>query len=118
MANEVRAVIGKDITIKGEIEGGEDLLIEGVVEGTIHLDAELIVGPEGQVRAQVEAALLTVEGALDGEVSVSEVARLAPGCRMTGVLTSGRVVIEDGANFTGRLDMDTGLVGAVGGKHG
>ncbi len=118
MANEVRAVIGKDITIKGDIEGGEDLLIEGVVEGTIHLDAELIVGPEGQVRARVESALLTVEGTLDGEVLVTEVARLAPGCRMTGVLSSGRIVIEDGANFTGRLDMNTGLTAPGGSKHG
>lgn len=118
MANGVRAVIGKDITIKGEIEGAEDLLVEGVVEGKIHLDAELIVGPEGQVKAQVASALLTVEGMLDGEVAVSEVVRLAPGCRMTGVLTSGRVVIEDGANFTGRLDMDTGLSPAGEGRNG
>jgi cytoskeletal protein CcmA (bactofilin family) len=48
--------IGKSVVIKGELNGSEDLTIEGHVEGTIQLrDHVLTIGPNGKIKAQVFA---------------------------------------------------------------
>ena len=48
--------IGKSVVIKGELNGSEDLTIEGQVEGKIELrDHVLTIGPNGRIKAQVFA---------------------------------------------------------------
>ena len=48
--------IGKSVVIKGELNGSEDLTIEGHVEGTIQLrEHVLTIGPNGRIKAQVFA---------------------------------------------------------------
>jgi len=119
MANDGTAVIGKAITIRGEIEGRQDLRVEGVVEGHVRLDAELVIGEGGTVKGEAHVAVLTVEGHFDGIAMTDELAHLMPGCDATGTITSPRVVIEDGALFTGTLDMDVGAEPAPGeARHG
>ena len=109
MAKDVGGVIGREITVRGEIEGREDLLIQGVVEGTVRLQAELIVGEGGTAKADVQVTTMTVEGTFDGTVACDDVIRLVEGSHTTGTVTAPRVVIDDGAVFTGTLQMDVGL---------
>src|SRR5262245_44822411 len=53
--------IGKSVVIKGELNGSEDLTIEGHVEGTIQLrDHVLTIGPNGKIKAQVFAKSVIV----------------------------------------------------------
>jgi len=57
------AHIGKSVIIKGELSGSEDLYIDGQVEGSIELSGNrLIIGPHGQVRANVNAKGVVVQG--------------------------------------------------------
>jgi len=119
MANDGTAVIGKAITVRGEIEGTEDLRVEGTVEGNVRLEAGLVVGAGGTMKGEARVAVLTVEGRFDGQAACDEVAHLLPGCDATGTIASPRVVIEDGAVFTGTLDMDVGPEPATGEvRHG
>ena len=110
MADEINAVIGRDIIVRGEIQGSETLLVEGRVEGTVKLDAELVVGETGVVEAEIDSVALTVEGEFNGSALCREVITLVSGCHGTGEISAPRVVIEDGAVFTGTLNMDTGIV--------
>src|SRR2546428_7038156 len=71
------AHIGKSVIIKGELSGSEDLYVDGQVEGTIELQGNsLIIGPNGQVRANVNAKCVIVEGKLEGDIRASERAEL------------------------------------------
>jgi hypothetical protein len=59
--------IGKSVVIKGELNGSEDLTIEGHVEGTIQLkDHVLTIGPNGRIKAQVFAKSVIVLGEVTG----------------------------------------------------
>ncbi len=109
MSRDFEAVIGKDIVIKGEIEGTQDLLVEGRVEGTVRLQSELVVGPAGLVDAEVEGPAMTVEGQFNGTANCGDLITLAAGCHGTGELKAPRIVIEEGAVFTGTLNMETGI---------
>src|SRR5712692_7071545 len=65
--------IGKSVVIKGELNGSEDLTIEGHVEGTIQLrDHVLTIGPNGRIKAQVFAKAVIVLGEVTGNVTASD----------------------------------------------
>jgi hypothetical protein len=65
--------IGKSVVIKGELNGSEDLTIEGHVEGTIQLkDHVLTIGPNGRIKAQVFAKSVVVLGEVTGNVTASD----------------------------------------------
>src|SRR5688572_18203714 len=59
--------IGKSVVIKGDLQGSEDLTVEGQVEGKIELkDNVLTIGPNGRIKAQVFAKTIIVLGTVNG----------------------------------------------------
>jgi cytoskeletal protein CcmA (bactofilin family) len=98
--------IGKSVVIKGELNGSEDLTIEGHVEGTIQLrDHVLTIGPNGKIKAQVFAKAVIVLGEVNGNVTASEKVDIRDGGSVDGDIISPRVAIAEGAHFRGSVDM-------------
>ena len=98
--------IGKSVVIKGELNGSEDLTIEGHVEGKIELkDHVLTIGPNGKIKAQVFAKALIVLGEVNGNVTASEKVEIRDGGSVDGDIVSPRVAIAEGAHFRGSVDM-------------
>ncbi len=98
-------LIGSKTTVKGEITGDEDILVEGVVEGHIRISRDLRVGPGGVVKANVEAQSVVVSGELLGDCQASQRVEIQASGRLTGNIRSPRVVIAEGATFKGNSDM-------------
>jgi cytoskeletal protein CcmA (bactofilin family) len=100
------AHIGKSVIIKGELSGSEDLYVDGQVEGSIELSGNrLIIGPHGQVRANVNAKGVIVQGKLDGNIRASERAELTKSAIAVGDIITQRIAIEEGAFFKGKVDI-------------
>jgi cytoskeletal protein CcmA (bactofilin family) len=98
--------IGKSVVIKGELEGSEDLTIEGRIEGTIRLkDHVLTIGPNGRIDAQVFARSVIVVGTVRGNITASEKLDIRDGASVDGDVVSPRVAIAEGAQFHGSVDM-------------
>jgi len=98
--------IGKSVVIKGELNGSEDLTIEGQVEGKIELkDHVLTIGPNGKIKAQVFAKALIVLGEVNGNVNATEKVEIRDGGSVDGDIISPRVAIAEGAHFRGSVDM-------------
>jgi len=98
--------IGKSVVIKGELNGSEDLTIEGHVEGTIQLrDHILTIGPNGRIKAQVFAKSVIVLGEVTGNVTASEKVDIRDNGSVDGDIISPRVAIAEGAHFRGSVDM-------------
>ena len=105
-ASGERAVIGRSITIKGEVSGDEDLLIQGKVEGSVHLKQHSItVGPDGEVKASIVGRVITVEGTVEGNLTAEEQVVLQGSARVQGDIAAPRLVLEDGSRFRGGVDM-------------
>lgn len=103
-----RAVIGPSISIQGDITGSEDLLIEGEVDGSVSLaDHAVGVGSEGRVNADIVGRVITVEGHVEGNLNAQEQIVLRGTAKVRGDIKAPRVVLEDGANFRGLVDMGT-----------
>jgi hypothetical protein len=72
MAGEAAAVIGKSVQIRGEVKGNEDLLVDGLVEGTISLtDSRLTIGSHANVQANLTARDVVVLGTLVGDIQAA-----------------------------------------------
>ena len=98
--------IGKSVVIKGELNGSEDLTIEGHVEGTIQLrDHVLTIGPNGRIKAQVFAKSVIVLGEVHGNVTASDKVDIRDNGSVEGDLVSPRIAIAEGAHFKGTVDM-------------
>jgi cytoskeletal protein CcmA (bactofilin family) len=98
--------IGKSVVIKGELNGSEDLTIEGHVEGTIQLkDNVLTIGPNGKIKAQIFAKSVIVLGEVSGNVTASDKVDIRDNGSVDGDLISPRVAIAEGAHFRGSVDM-------------
>jgi cytoskeletal protein CcmA (bactofilin family) len=98
--------IGKSVVIKGELNGSEDLTVEGHVEGKIELkDHVLTIGPNGKIKAQVFAKAVIVLGEVHGNVTASEKVDIRDGGSVDGDIISPRVAIAEGAHFRGSVDM-------------
>jgi cytoskeletal protein CcmA (bactofilin family) len=98
-------VIGANITVKGEITGDEDLLVEGTVEGQIRVSRELRVGPRGKVKADVTAQSVVVSGELVGDCEATGRVEIQATGRLMGNIRAPKVVIAEGAVFRGNSDM-------------
>jgi cytoskeletal protein CcmA (bactofilin family) len=99
-------LIGTSIVIKGELSCGEDLYVDGQVEGTIDPKGNrLTIGPHGRVKANVNASVVVVQGKLDGNVQASDRVDLKQSAVVTGDIAAQRISIDEGAYFKGRVNI-------------
>ena len=101
-----RAVIGSTISIKGDLTGDEDLVIEGRVEGKIEFPRHsLTIGKNGTIKADIYGSSITVEGTVEGNIYGDEQLILRHSGTVRGNIVAPRVTLEDGSNFKGNIDM-------------
>jgi len=101
------SVVGPSLVIKGELEAGEDLLIEGRVEGTIkHTAEQLLIGQRGTLKADIRARNVVIEGEVEGDVYGSESVSIRETAKVRGNIFTPKVSISEGAHFKGGIDMD------------
>lgn len=100
------ARIGKSVVICGEVKGGEDLVVDGRVEGTVNLsENRLTIGPNANVQADIAAKDVLIQGRLQGNVVASGRVELRAGSSVEGDIRALRLAIEDNAIFRGKVDL-------------
>ncbi len=105
--------IGASIVITGEMTSGEDVTVDGRIDGQLLVrDAALTIGERAQVQADVRGARVLVRGLVSGAISASERIELTATATVDGSLSANRVVVADGAQFNGRIDMDQRTIAA------
>jgi cytoskeletal protein CcmA (bactofilin family) len=99
------ACISQGIRIKGEITGSEDLFVDGPIEGKVHLtNGSLTVGPNGTVKADVNAREVVVRGRLEGKIAGRERVQIWNTGHVAGEVQTQRLAIEDGAVLRGKVE--------------
>jgi cytoskeletal protein CcmA (bactofilin family) len=103
------SVLGKTLVFKGELTANEDLLIQGRVEGSItHTASNLAIGPHGDVKADISARRVVVQGKVTGDIRATESVVIEVSANVQGNIFAPRVSLKDGAKFRGSIDMEVG----------
>ena len=101
--------LGSSLRVKGDISGTEDLLIDGSVDGQIHLDGRrLTVGATAKVMADINARDVVVYGYVKGDIRAKGRIEIKKEGSVVGNLTTAQIMIEDGADFKGSIEIDRG----------
>ena len=96
--------IGKSIVIKGEVSGSENTYLDGELEGSVGLvDGILTVGPDGRIRADLQARNIIIQGRVDGNLYGLERVELKKSAVFVGNIYTPRITIEDGAFLEGNV---------------
>ncbi len=100
--------IGKSMKIKGKLIGNEDLMIDGQVEGKIYLKGhKLSIGTNGRITASIrDAATVVVGGEMIGNITANDKVEITSTGTMRGDIKAPRVVLADGAQYRGAIDME------------
>lgn len=100
------SVIGETLYFKGELTAGEDLVIEGTVEGTINQGkCCLTVKPKGRLVANVNATKIFIEGKVKGDLYATVSVKVRRGGEVEGNIVAPTVALEEGATFNGNIEM-------------
>ena len=106
-ADRTTGWLGSSLHVKGDITGTEDLLIDGSVEGLINLDErKLTVGATAKLTADINARDVVVYGYVKGNVRAKGRIEIKKGGSVNGNLTTAQIMIEDGADFKGSIEID------------
>ena len=101
--------IGKGTLIRGDVIGADALSIEGRLEGRLQLSSQLTVEPTGQIDAEVWAEAVALHGTAIGAIEAKGAIVVSSVATVRAVLRAPCVVLEDGARFSGDIEMDFDL---------
>jgi len=101
-----RTQFGRSISVKGDVAGSEDLTILGQFEGTVNVQGHsLTIGPEGKVKAEIQASRVIIHGSVHGNITVRERVEIYKSGHVVGDLVAPGISIEDGAYFKGKIEI-------------
>jgi len=105
-AESNRTLLGRSLVVKGDISGSEDLMIAGQFEGTLSVNGQCVtVGPEGVVKADIQAARVIIHGSVHGNITVQERVEILKSGHVVGDVMAPGISIEDGAYFKGKIEI-------------
>lgn len=87
--------------LSGELRFAGSVRLEGRVEGQVQAGETVIVGPDAEVDATIEAQTLEVYGTVVGDIRVTRQTVLHKTAHVEGEIQTAGIVVEEGARFKG-----------------
>ena len=101
-----KTIIGKDITIEGDIRGNEHLVIDGSVKGNIEMAAHnFALGPDGRVEGEIHARNITISGRMKGNIKTPGKIEITKEADFRGDICAKSIAVENGAFFKGSVEL-------------
>jgi cytoskeletal protein CcmA (bactofilin family) len=108
--------VGSGTVVTGEANFKAMMRVDGQLSGRIHSSSgTLIIGANGKVDANIEVAVATIHGTVNGDIIASQRLELGRSAKVNGNIQTPSLVIEQGAVFEGSCKM-TQVVAADKGK--
>ena len=103
---EGSTLIGKSVTIRGELTGSEDLFLDGKFDGSVTLTgSRLTIGPNARVTADLNVRDVVIFGLVEGNIHATGRIELRQTAIVNGDIHAGRLSIEESATVRGRVEL-------------
>jgi len=98
--------VGNGTSLTGEASFKGMLRVDGHLSGQVKSEGgTLIVGNNGQVDADIEVAVATIHGTVNGDINASQRLELGRAAKVNGNIQTPSLIIEQGAVFEGSCRM-------------
>ncbi len=105
-SNEPETIIAPSVKVEGDFVSEGNVLIEGMVEGSLRTTRDLRVGERARISADVGAANAVVAGEIRGNIVIAERLELEPTAKIYGDVKTKVFIVSSGASVNGRITMD------------
>ena len=102
---EAETIIGPSIKVKGNFHGQGNIIIEGVVEGSVKTSNYLLIGEKAKITASVEANEAKIGGEVNGNVKTKGYLEITSSAKIFGDIEASELSIERGALLNGKCVM-------------
>ena len=101
-SDSICTLLGEGSHWQGEIHAGsQGLRIEGIVDGTVFSEGQVVVAPTGVVKGTIHAKHLTVRGRVEGVFKVSGCLEILGTGWVEGEAEMGSLVVDEGGTLQG-----------------
>jgi cytoskeletal protein CcmA (bactofilin family) len=101
-------IIGEGSIFEGRFYVNGSIMIEGKFQGDIRTDDQLIVGPTGKVKTDIQARKVTIAGTIIGNISASEEVTLLHTGKVLGNIITPKLTVEQGVITDGKVTITSG----------
>ena len=98
-------MIGTGTTINGDIQSKGDIRVDGTLKGSVTTEGKVVLGRDGVIEGDVVCKNADVSGILKAKITVSQLLSLKTSAKLNGDITTNKLSIEPGAEFTGSCSM-------------
>ena len=105
METQTRNLIGNGTVIKGDIDSSGDIRIDGHLIGSLKSNGKIIIGQTGIVEGDLVCKQAEISGTVKGTIKTDELTALKSTSNVEVELTTKHLMIEVGAQFTGKCAM-------------
>lgn len=107
--NKFETVIGPSVKVKGDFNGQGDIIVEGIIEGSIKTNGNLEIGKTAKITASVEAKEAKIGGHVTGNVKTKGFLEITASAKIFGDIETSGLSIERGAVLNGKCVMIAGI---------
>ena len=100
-------LVGEGTVFEGTVRAESDVRASGRIIGTLEVEGKTMIAEEGSVEGEIITTNAEIAGQVQGEIHVEERLVLKSTARVDGKIETDRLVVEEGAQFTGECEMDT-----------
>jgi cytoskeletal protein CcmA (bactofilin family) len=98
-------LVGEGTTFEGTLRADSDVRASGRLIGRLEVNGKAIVAEAGTVEGEIVATNADIAGNVQGEIHIEDQLVLKSTARVDGTIETDRLVVEEGAVFTGECRM-------------
>jgi cytoskeletal protein CcmA (bactofilin family) len=102
---QAETVIGPSVKVEGDLKGVGNVLIEGILTGTLTTDKDVTIGEGAQIQANVSAQNATIAGTINGSVTIHGHLTIKATAKISGDINTKTISVESGSRINGHLKM-------------
>ena len=103
--DDVETVVGPSVHVEGDFSSDGNILVKGIVSGTVQTSKRLTVESGAKIFANVKAGVAIISGEIKGNVKVADRLELTSTARIAGDIDCAVFVVEAGALLYGKVTM-------------
>lgn len=101
-------IIGPSVRVEGDFKGEGDLIIEGILVGTLNTKNNLKIGENAVLEASIKANNAFIAGRVKGNINIKGKLEITGSAVIIGDIKAGLLSIDSGALIQGNVSMPIG----------
>src|SRR3989338_4716991 len=101
-SDEIETIIGPSVQVEGNFVANGDVVVEGMVSGSLKTEKNLRIGQDAKIFANITAANALIAGEVQGNIKIKESLELTSSARVFGDIKTKILTIGSGAILNGK----------------